>query len=108
MGDSARAARPTITPSWEEKREAERLSIDLPARVLRSQLRSDAATVTNLSLWGCRVVSSSAGPGEAMSIKLDRLEPLRAQVVWRSGTAIGCRFERPLHSAVLKHIVRKV
>jgi hypothetical protein len=40
-------------------------------------------------------------------LRLPGLEPCHAIVAWAKGSYVGCRFERPLHPAVLDMIVRK-
>jgi len=45
--------------------------------------------------------------GSDVWLRLPGLEPCHAVVAWSKGNFVGCRFERPLHPAVLDMIVRK-
>jgi PilZ domain len=49
--------------------------------------------VVDLSLGGARIhLSEPVTKGEIVTLKLDRLGPLRAEVVWQEEQSIGLRF----------------
>jgi hypothetical protein len=39
-------------------------------------------------------------------IRLPDLAPLAAEVRWKNGNSIGCKFSQPLHPAVFDHMVQ--
>lgn len=42
--------------------------------------------------------------GQRIWLTLPELRPLIATVVWTSGAKVGCRFDVPLHEAVLHRL----
>ena len=46
-------------------------------------------------------------PGQSLTIKIPEIETLVAYVRWRKGKIVGMEFVRPMHSAVVDHLVRK-
>jgi hypothetical protein len=89
----------------EEKRASVRRAVGMNVRVMRPQLRRDGATVTNLSIYGCRIEALRAVPGELVGLKFDTLSTIPARVAWVEDNVVGCEFETPLHPAVLDHLV---
>ncbi len=45
--------------------------------------------------------------GDLLWLKIPGIERLSATVVWIEGFTIGCSFERPLHPAVMQHIIAR-
>jgi hypothetical protein len=49
--------------------------------------------VVDLSLGGARIyLAQPLGTGELVTLALDRMGPLRAEIVWQEGHSIGLRF----------------
>ena len=86
---------------WPERRRNRR------ARMQETDVEGvDFVVVTDLSPDGARLVTPAPlGVGREVAITLPMLEPLRATVVWVSQRLAGCRFEDPLHPAVLRVVV---
>lgn len=65
--------------------------------------------LTNVSPTGFRIGwLARGGDGTAISIRLPGIEPLKAEVRWKSGNEMGCEFLRPLSIYVFEHLVRSV
>lgn len=62
------------------------------AKLARGAKRYDCVVV-DLSLGGARVhLAQLMNKGEVVTLKLDRLGPLRAEVVWQEEQSLGLRF----------------
>ena len=67
---------------------------------------TDQANVADLSESGFRVESHYAIPmGAQVWLTLPGLAAVPAIVAWSSGHSLGCRFETPLHPAVLDRVI---
>ncbi|NJR77669.1 pilus assembly protein PilZ [Sphingomonas corticis] len=81
------------------------------AVTMRAQLRDRGTTrfeieVVDLSVTGFRAQTGfSLWPGTTVWLTLPGLAALEAVVAWRDKSRYGCAFARPLHPAVLEHIV---
>lgn len=63
--------------------------------------------VTDLSSSGFRLLSYvRLEPGATIWVMFPGFEGRRATVIWNKDYESGCAFERPMHAAVLDHIVR--
>lgn len=84
-----------------------RSSIYADAR-LRVQGLARAITLFNVSPGGFRAEGLGLmSAGQHGTLKLDGYEPIGTTVVWAEGETIGCRFDRPLHPAVVDAIARR-
>lgn len=64
------------------------------------------ANVADLSESGFRVTSHYAIPtGAQVWLTLPGLAAVPAIVAWSSGHSLGCRFDTPLHPAVLDRVI---
>ncbi len=65
--------------------------------------------VLDISEKGCKLVlhTEKMLPGQSLTIKIPEIETLVAYVRWRKGKIVGVEFVRPMHSAVVDHLVRK-
>lgn len=64
--------------------------------------------LTDISATGFRIESFAQCRSELpLRIRIPGLQMLTAKVCWMNGATIGCAFDRPLHVAVLEHIVRQ-
>ena len=64
--------------------------------------------ITDVSITGFRLNSfMRLEAGDTLWIMLPGFEGRRAHVLWARAHETGCVFERPLHPAILDHIIRK-
>lgn len=87
----------------EEGRRAPRIIVQFShVRLRQMGARSAQTDLHDLSLSGfCAQWLSNLQAGQRIWLTLPELSPLMATVVWNSGTKLGCRFDVPLHTAVL-------
>ena len=96
-GDAARPTRP---------RRADRKNVRISASLRRSGETKFNANVADLSESGFRVESHYQMPvGSQVFLTLPGLTAIPAIVAWSSGHSLGCRFEAPLHPAVLDRVI---
>ena len=89
-------------------RTAERVSVALGAGLRQRGAAGISVQVMDLSIEGFRATTHlEMIEGTDVWLRLPGLEACHAKVMWRKGVQIGCRFERPLHPAVLDMVVRK-
>ncbi len=64
--------------------------------------------IKDVTAEGCRMFDkySTLQPGRQISVKIGNIGPIAAEVRWREQNTVGIRFEQPLHSAVLEHVVQ--
>ena len=94
---------------WASKngRMTERRHVLVPVKVRRPGENWFSSRITDLSVSGFRLQSfMKLTNGDCLWIMLPGFEGRRAQVLWSRGHEAGCHFERPLHPAILDHIVR--
>ncbi len=86
-----------------EARRSPRVTVNFQdVRMRQMGGRSTATELCDLSSTGfCAQWPSDLRAGQRIWLTLPELSPLLATVVWNSGAKIGCRFDVPLHSAVL-------
>ncbi|HXH53152.1 MAG TPA: PilZ domain-containing protein [Sphingomicrobium sp.] len=86
-----------------EARAAERLTVDLPARLLFDDGEDDASVALDLSCYGFRLQDRPGlRPGKHFGVALQGLAPVTALVIWRDHDWAGCKFTTPLHPALLE------
>ena len=92
----------------DDRRAAQRFDARIDGRLNCSQGTRRSIEITDISIGGCSVVIGSqyAAGGRGYAIKIDGLETLGAEIRWIAGEGAGLQFERPLHPAVLDHIVQ--
>ena len=89
--------------SHAESRQSSRVEIGTSIRVRQRGARSIQVIVEELSCGGCRVQwPHSISVGDRLWVTLPGLAPISALVVWAADFKFGCRFEVPLHAAVLR------
>jgi hypothetical protein len=89
-------------------RVSERVPIEVPAGLRQRGASGVSVQVMDLSTHGFRVMTHlELAEGSDVWLRLPGLEACHATVAWAKGNYVGCRFERPLHPAVLEMIVRK-
>jgi len=95
-------------PAAPKGRVSERVPIEVPAGLRQRGAAGVSVQVMDLSVHGFRVATHlQLEEGSDVWLRLPGLEPCHAVVAWSKGNYVGCRFERPLHPAVLEMIVRK-
>ena len=87
-------------------RRAIRKSVSISATLRRQGESKFQANIADLSESGFRVESHYAIPmGAQVWLTLPTLAAIPAIVAWSSGHSLGCRFESPLHPAVLDRVI---
>ena len=65
------------------------------------------ARLLDLSIYGCRLASSGEhAAGDRLWLRLDGGWPIPATVVWFDGERLGCRFDHPIASNVMRDLTR--
>jgi len=89
-------------------RVSERVPLAVSAGLRQRGAAGVSVQVMDLSTHGFRAQTHlELTEGADVWLRLPGLEPCHAVVAWARGNYVGCRFERPLHPAVLEMIVRK-
>ncbi|MCT2557562.1 hypothetical protein N0B51_01065 [Tsuneonella sp. YG55] len=85
-----------------------RHSTSLEGQLKSSRGARQAVGIVDLSTHGfnASLQSRPLAGGTGFSLKIGGLEMLGAEVCWANCTNAGFRFDRPLHPAVLDHVVR--
>ena len=109
--------RPVFTPPFEpaaladadgndDSRHALRRAVKMRAHLRDRGQTKFEIDVVDLSSSGFRAETSfTLWPGTIVWLTLPGLAPLEAVVAWRDKFRYGCAFAKPLHPAVLEHIV---
>ncbi len=96
-----------IKPSEKDGRLTERRYSPVPVKVRRPGETWFKSRVADLSVTGFRLQSfMKLAAGDSLWVMLPGFEGRRAHILWTRGHEAGCQFERPLHPAILDHIVR--
>ena len=87
-------------------RRAERRPFAASVQCRRGMTR-ETVEVIDISACGARVRALvPLRAGHTVWLRLPRLEPIEARVVWTSGCETGCEFVRVLHPAVFESIAQ--
>lgn len=90
-----------------KQRIAERRDVQIGVRVRRPGETWFTSRIADLSISGFRLQSfMKLSAGSELWVMLPGFEGRRARVLWTRGHEAGCTFERPLHPAILDHIVK--
>lgn len=66
-----------------------------------------AATLRDLSIYGCRVATAGDyDAGARLWLRIDGGLPIAASVVWADGEQLGCRFDEPIANALMRQLTR--
>lgn len=96
-----------LSSSERTSRQAERSYVQIGVRVRRPGETWFNSRVMDLSLTGFRLQSfMKLTVGGDLWVMLPGFEGRRARVLWTCAHESGCAFERPLHPAILDHLVR--
>jgi PilZ domain len=103
------SSRPGTVPAWkQDERSAVRLDVRTKAHLREPGAMKFDVDVRDLSVTGCRFeTSANLAPNSFIYISVAGISPLEATIAWRDGFRYGCEFQRPLHNAVLDHIVKQ-
>jgi hypothetical protein len=92
-----------------EGRRSKRVAVELGAGLRARGGTGVSIEILDLSVSGFRASTHlDLAPGADVWLRLPGLEPYQATVAWAKGHYVGCKFERPLHSAVLEMIVARI
>lgn len=93
-----------VAPALVEQRGALRHPVSITrATVRRHGEQPSAATLHDLSAYGCRLSSTEPhDEGERLWLRLSNSMPIAATVVWSDGEAIGCRFDMAVDRALVR------
>lgn len=68
-----------------------------------------AAALVELSTFGCRLGGDGVeGVGDHVRLGLDDGAPVTATVIWRQSGLIGCRFDKPIATTLMKTLISRV
>ncbi|MDI1297127.1 MAG: PilZ domain-containing protein [bacterium] len=88
-------------------RAAERRHVLIGVKVRRPGETWFTSRITDVSVTGFRLQSfMKLSIGSDLWVMLPGFEGRRAHVLWTRAHESGCAFERPLHPAILDHIVK--
>lgn len=86
---------------------AERSYVQIGVRFRRPGETWFSSRIADVSVTGFRLQSfMKLTCGSELWVMLPGFEGRRARVLWTRGHEAGCAFERPLHPAILDHIVK--
>lgn len=88
-------------------RTAERRRVRITVKVRRPGETWFSSHIADVSVNGFRLQSfMKLNRGDDIWIMLPGFEGRRARVTWTRAHESGCAFERPLHPAILDHVVK--
>jgi hypothetical protein len=91
-----------------KERSSERVPIELDAGLRQRGGSGVTVQIMDLSTHGFRIETHlDLHVGADVWLRLPGLESSHAKVAWVNGYIAGCKFERPLHPAVLDMVVAK-
>jgi len=92
-----------------EKREgATRREMEINAQAKQTDIEAVAISIHDISETGFSFTSlTEFNIEKKLMLKITGFEALQAAFVWKDDDQYGCRFNRPLHSAIFEHIASK-
>jgi hypothetical protein len=97
-----------VQATTERKTRAPRLPVVITAAFRESGVHKAKVTVFDLSTTGFRIETfAGVRTTGKVWLTLPRIEALQATVVWVRGDFAGCKFDRPLHPAVLQMLASR-
>jgi hypothetical protein len=92
----------------ETRQDRRRADISIVADVRFNSEPWRKARLDDLSTSGFRIGwGNLPSKAQTISIRIADLEAMRAKIVWRDETKMGCEFVRPLSVYVFEHILRQ-
>jgi hypothetical protein len=108
MSDATFPLMGELATSAAAPRVAERTHCEIGAGLRQRGASGVSVQILDLSTHGFRASTHlDLQKGADVWLKLPGLEALHARVAWMEGYLVGCKFERPLHPAVLQMMVRR-
>ncbi len=94
----------TAEPARLEARATPRMAVSITDATVRLHAAAAAAaTLSDLSAYGCRVASAGEhAAGDRVWVRLGGGLPIAATVVWSADGLTGCRFDQGLAREVLR------
>lgn len=94
----------------QKQRQSERVPVQFDAGLRpRGGASAVSVQILDLSAHGFRIDSQlDLAVGTDVWLRLPGLEPCHAKVAWTEGYFAGCKFERPLHPAVVDMIISRM
>lgn len=100
---AARYAEMTNAARRAPRKAMPRLSVELACAGGGPQL---AAALVELSTFGCRLGGDGVdGVGDHVRLGLEDGPPVAATVIWRQSGMIGCRFDKPIATTLMKALI---
>ena len=92
----------------QKSRDAKRLRVSMIGLFGSTGAKKSRVNVFDLSTTGFRIATFQGVHKDVMVwLTLPNLGPQPARVMWIKGGFVGCRFERPLHEAVVEMMAGK-
>ncbi|WP_422345204.1 PilZ domain-containing protein [Parasphingorhabdus sp.] len=83
-------------------------SVEINAKVTQTDSKAVTVSIHDISKTGFSFKSyTEFNIEKKMMLKIPGFEALHATFVWKDDDQYGCRFNRPLHSAIFEHIALK-
>lgn len=96
-----------IDPTGRNNRDYERSLAIISVKVRRPGESWFKSQITDISITGFRLQSFvKLAMNDELWIMLPGFEGRRARILWTRAHESGCLFERPLHPAILDHILK--
>jgi hypothetical protein len=96
-----------LASKGEDGRQADRHDVLIGVKLRRAGETWFASRIVDLTLEGFRLQSFvKLEAGMELWIMLPGFEGRRATIIWALNHEAGCSFERPLHPAILDHILK--
>lgn len=100
-------AKVRIDQDGTDNRLAARCSVQIDVRIRRPGETWFKSQITDVSVVGFRLNSfMKLTTGDDLWIMLPGFEGRRSRVLWSRAHESGCAFERPLHPAILDHVIK--
>lgn len=91
-----------------DKRWGDRLVVEMQATMRTAIHGRHVINVLDLSNGGARVATFAKHEiGQRITVQLPTLQPLSGRIVWQADYQIGCRFDMPIHPAVLDMLAKR-
>ena len=96
-----------VEPAAGQGRRVSRRLVDFAASVRESGAKLSAASITDLSVEGCRIRSDHAlEVDHVIWLKISGLSARRSRIVWVKGNEAGCEFFIPLQPGTLEQLTQ--
>lgn len=97
---------PKNNDKLENARARERGSVAIAVEIRTAGGIRTKARILDLSETGFRMDCMTDLPGDrSLFLTIPTFAQLEARIAWRTEWTYGCRFEKPLHTAIYEHIL---